>query len=106
MQYSLWIPHEGEGGIVAIDVVSQWNRLSSPNYCTGTKLPPFVSSEVQMVIQVAYAPGDKFQIGYKALDQESYKANTLLKITFIINYLNLKRKLDQLYQEKKNQNHQ
>ena len=26
-----------------------------------------------MVIQVAYAPGDKFQIGYKALEQESYK---------------------------------
>ena len=86
MQHSPWIPNEGEGGIVAIDVVSQWNRLSSPNYCTGTKLPPFVSSEVQMVIQVAYAPGDKFQIGYKALDQESYKANSLLKIYYVMNY--------------------
>ena len=39
-------------------------------------MPPFVSSEVQMVIQVAYAPGDKFQIGYKALEQESYEMNT------------------------------
>ena len=26
-----------------------------------------------MVIQLAYAPGDKFQIGYKALKQESYQ---------------------------------
>ena len=57
-----------------------------------------------MVIQIAYAPGDKFQIGYKALEQESWKTQNLFQI-YYADYSNFERKLDQLYQEKKNQNH-
>ena len=37
----------------------------------GLKMPTFVTDGVQMVVEVNYAPGDKFQIGYKSVDHQS-----------------------------------
>ena len=37
----------------------------------GMKMPTFVTEGVQMVIEVNYAPGDKFQIGYKSIDHQT-----------------------------------
>ena len=34
-------------------------------------MPTFVTDGVQMVVEVNYAPGDKFQIGYKSVDHQS-----------------------------------
>ena len=35
-------------------------------------MPPFVTNDVQLEIEVNYAPGDKFQIGYKSIAKEGY----------------------------------
>ena len=37
----------------------------------GMKMPTFVTEGVQMVVEVNYAPGDKFQIGYKSIDYQT-----------------------------------
>ena len=37
----------------------------------GIKIPTFVTEGVQMVIEVNYAPGDRFQIGYKSIDHQT-----------------------------------
>ena len=37
----------------------------------GIKMPTFVTEGVQMVIEVNYAPGDRFQIGYKSIDHQT-----------------------------------
>ena len=37
----------------------------------GLKVPTFVTDGVQMVVEVNYAPGDKFQIGYKSVNHQS-----------------------------------
>ena len=34
-------------------------------------MPTFVTEGVQMVVEVNYAPGDKFQIGYKSIDYQT-----------------------------------
>ena len=37
----------------------------------GMKMPTFVTEGVQMVVEVNYAPGDRFQIGYKSIDHQT-----------------------------------
>ena len=36
----------------------------------GSKMPTFVTSDVQMVIEVNFAAGDKFQIGYRSVAEK------------------------------------
>ena len=36
----------------------------------GLKMPTFVTNDVQMVIEVNFAPGDKYQIGYRSVGQK------------------------------------
>ena len=37
----------------------------------GMKMQTFVTEGVQMVVEVNYAPGDRFQIGYKSIDHQT-----------------------------------
>ena len=59
-------------GVYASGMKSGPSRFSSKRFCRKTKMPPFVTNDVQLEIEVNYAPGDKFQIGYKTVPKESY----------------------------------
>ena len=59
-------------GVYTSGMKSGPSRFSSKRFCKKTKMPPFVTNDVQLEIEVNYAPGDKFQIGYKTVPKESY----------------------------------
>ena len=59
-------------GVYTSGMKSGPSKFASKRFCRKTKMPPFVTNDVQLEIEVNYAPGDKFQIGYKSVPKESY----------------------------------
>ena len=59
-------------GVFTSGMKSGPSKFASKRYCKKTKMPAFVTNDVQLEIEVNYAPGDKFQIGYKSIAKEGY----------------------------------
>ena len=43
------------------------SKFASKRYCKRSKMPLFVSNDVQFEVIINYAPGDKFKIGYRSV---------------------------------------
>ena len=43
------------------------SKFASRRYCRKSKMPGFVSSDVQFEVVVNYAAGDRFRIGYRSV---------------------------------------
>ena len=65
-------------GTFTSGMVAGPSRFSSKRFCKKVKMPPFVSNDVQLEIEVIYGAGDKFQIGYKSVGKERYSIRRIL----------------------------